>query len=59
MNEITLKQLSETTKRWGHDKTLTIGTAVVGASMILIAILSNVIPDNPETTNDILEGEEI
>ena len=58
MNEIISKQLSETTKRWGHNKTFAIGTAVVGVSMILIAILSNIIPDNPETTNDILEGEE-
>lgn len=57
MKEMITNEVNEVVTRWGHNKFTTIVTSAVGAALITIAVLSNVIP-NDEPVNNICKGED-
>ena len=44
---------------WGKDKLVKVSFGTLATAAITATVMTFVISDNPETTNDILEGEEI
>ena len=43
---------------WGKDKLVKVSFGTLASAAITATVMAFVIPDNPETTNDILEGED-
>ena len=43
---------------WGKDKLVKVSFGTLATATIATTIMAFVLPNNPETTNDILEGEE-
>ena len=43
---------------WGKDKLVKVSFGTLATATITTTIMAFVLPNNPETTNDILEGED-
>ena len=43
---------------WGKDKLVKVSFGTLASAAITATVMAFVIPDNPEITNDILEGED-
>ena len=43
---------------WGKDKLVKVSFGTLATAAIATTVMAFVLPNNPETTNDILEGEE-
>ena len=43
---------------WGKDKLVKVSFETLATAAITTTVMAFILPNNPETTNDILEGEE-